>query len=140
MCKSRTGGPNDDEDDMSHPVWAGVLPSMMSHGTPIACAENQVAAPDYVEQWGSLRIQLIQKHTACASHTRPRPLVSKLFIVESRDPSEYQNKLTSVKKFSFHLPLWNLIGFDKGRTTKKTIVFQSRQGIRFPIAKGKARS
>lgn len=53
MCKSRTGGPNDDEDDMSHPVWAGVLPLHVSHGTPIACAENQVAAPDYVEQWAT---------------------------------------------------------------------------------------
>ena len=35
-AKVRTGGPNDDAEDMSVPVWAGVLPVRMEYGPPEA--------------------------------------------------------------------------------------------------------
>ncbi len=50
-CKIRTGGPNDDEEDMSQAVWAGVLPFSRQQLPPIAHERNAHAAPDYVENW-----------------------------------------------------------------------------------------
>jgi nitroimidazol reductase NimA-like FMN-containing flavoprotein (pyridoxamine 5'-phosphate oxidase superfamily) len=38
-AKIRTGGPVDDEDDLSLPVWAGVLPCSVSWGLPVAEAD-----------------------------------------------------------------------------------------------------
>ena len=35
VAKQRTGGPNDDEADLSLPVWAGVVPVTSVYGTPI---------------------------------------------------------------------------------------------------------
>lgn len=50
-CKQRSGGPNDDEDDMAIPVWSGVLPIHQQHLTPIAHEQNTQEAPDYVRAW-----------------------------------------------------------------------------------------
>jgi nitroimidazol reductase NimA-like FMN-containing flavoprotein (pyridoxamine 5'-phosphate oxidase superfamily) len=50
-AKLRTGGPKDDDADMSLPVWAGVLPMRTQHGSPerdLACA---IEPPDYVRGW-----------------------------------------------------------------------------------------
>ena len=38
-AKVRTGGPNDDEEDMSTPVWAGVLPISTTYGPPMPAAD-----------------------------------------------------------------------------------------------------
>ncbi|MGQ0709441.1 MAG: pyridoxamine 5'-phosphate oxidase family protein [Rhodoferax sp.] len=51
-CKVRSGGPNDDEEDMDLPVWAGVLPLHTQRATPVPDPLCSVAAPDYVRQWG----------------------------------------------------------------------------------------
>lgn len=50
-CKTRTGGPKDDEDDLALPVWAGVLPLAQARGAPQPDARCTVAAPDYVRNW-----------------------------------------------------------------------------------------
>jgi len=50
-CKTRTGGPNDDEEDMSWPVWAGELPFARTRLAPIQHEACTIAAPDYVEAW-----------------------------------------------------------------------------------------
>jgi nitroimidazol reductase NimA-like FMN-containing flavoprotein (pyridoxamine 5'-phosphate oxidase superfamily) len=49
-AKIRTGGPLDDEDDLSRPVWAGVLPLRTAFGTPIPdpLVPPIVDVPDYV--------------------------------------------------------------------------------------------
>ena len=52
-CKTRTGPPKDDAEDMGLPVWAGVLPLRETRGTPVADAACTVAAPGYVTAWGS---------------------------------------------------------------------------------------
>lgn len=49
-CKVRTGGPNDDEADMTLPVWAGVLPMALAPQAPIASTPH-IATPEYVRQW-----------------------------------------------------------------------------------------
>jgi len=50
-CKMRTGGPNDDAEDMSWPVWAGELPFARARLAPLPHAECGVAAPGYVRDW-----------------------------------------------------------------------------------------
>lgn len=50
-CKMRTGGPNDDEEDMSWPVWAGVLPFERTRLAPVMHEACNVAAPAYVLAW-----------------------------------------------------------------------------------------
>jgi hypothetical protein len=50
-CKMRTGGPNDDEEDMSWPVWAGELPFARARLAPVRHEACAVAAPDYVAAW-----------------------------------------------------------------------------------------
>lgn len=50
-CKMRSGGPNDDEEDMALPVWAGVLPFTRQPLPPIAHEANIQEAPDYVRDW-----------------------------------------------------------------------------------------
>jgi nitroimidazol reductase NimA-like FMN-containing flavoprotein (pyridoxamine 5'-phosphate oxidase superfamily) len=50
-CKTRTGPPKDDEEDLALDVWAGVLPLAQARGTPVADANCTVAAPDYVRGW-----------------------------------------------------------------------------------------
>lgn len=51
VCKTRSGGPNDDAEDMQQPVWAGELPLRLQAGTAIAHESCDQAAPDYVRQW-----------------------------------------------------------------------------------------
>ncbi|MCP2007939.1 nitroimidazol reductase NimA-like FMN-containing flavoprotein (pyridoxamine 5'-phosphate oxidase superfamily) [Duganella sp. HSC-15S17] len=50
-CKVRAGGPEDDEDDMSWPVWAGVLPFARMQMKPITDPVCTHAAPAYVIGW-----------------------------------------------------------------------------------------
>lgn len=50
-CKIRSGGPNDDADDMGVAAWAGVLPFVRQHGAPIADVNCTQDAPDYVRNW-----------------------------------------------------------------------------------------
>lgn len=50
-CKMRTGGPKDDEEDMSWPVWAGVLPFARRHEAPVMHPDCTAEAPDYVRNW-----------------------------------------------------------------------------------------
>jgi len=49
--KIRSGGPEDDEEDMDIPVWAGVLPFVQVHGEPVIDSLCSMAAPDYVRDW-----------------------------------------------------------------------------------------
>jgi nitroimidazol reductase NimA-like FMN-containing flavoprotein (pyridoxamine 5'-phosphate oxidase superfamily) len=50
-CKTRSGGPVDDAEDMALPVWVGVLPFSMQHAAPIPHESSSQIAPDYVQQW-----------------------------------------------------------------------------------------
>lgn len=52
-CKVRTGGPNDDAEDMRLAAWAGVLPLVQQRGAPVADPLCTVPAPDYVRGWGA---------------------------------------------------------------------------------------
>jgi nitroimidazol reductase NimA-like FMN-containing flavoprotein (pyridoxamine 5'-phosphate oxidase superfamily) len=51
VAKIREGGPEDDEQDMALPVWAGVLPLREQHGLPERDPACEVAAPAYVAGW-----------------------------------------------------------------------------------------
>lgn len=51
-CKSRSGGPKDDAEDMAVNAWAGELPFVRRRGEPVAHAMNTAPAPDYVLGWG----------------------------------------------------------------------------------------
>jgi len=53
--KVRTGGPEDDVEDMAIPVWAGILPFIQAQSTPVAEVGITVEAPDYVQNWGGAR-------------------------------------------------------------------------------------
>lgn len=55
-CKVRTGGPNDDEEDLQLPVWAGVLPMVTMRGEPVPDGQNTQAAPAYVRGWDGLAV------------------------------------------------------------------------------------
>ncbi|MGH1542039.1 MAG: pyridoxamine 5'-phosphate oxidase family protein [Arenicella sp.] len=48
-CKIRTGGPNDDKDDLGLPYWAGVIPIEQVYGEPIPSDDlpSGVVTPDY---------------------------------------------------------------------------------------------
>jgi len=50
-CKTRSGPPNDDEEDLGIAAWAGVLSLAQARGTPVPDAHCTVAAPDYVRVW-----------------------------------------------------------------------------------------
>ena len=50
-CKMRTGGPNDDAEDMAWPVWTGVLPFARSRPAPVADPACGIDAPEYVRGW-----------------------------------------------------------------------------------------
>jgi hypothetical protein len=43
-AKSRTGDPSDDDEDLTLPIWAGLLPIETKVGTPITAA-NAAAIP-----------------------------------------------------------------------------------------------
>ena len=50
-CKVRAGGPQDDDEDMQHPVWAGVLPLVQQRTAPVVDPLCTQLAPDYVRDW-----------------------------------------------------------------------------------------
>ena len=50
-AKIRTGGAQDDEEDLVLPVWSGVLPMGMQHFDPIRDADCAVEPPSYVYRW-----------------------------------------------------------------------------------------
>ncbi|KUL49571.1 pyridoxamine 5'-phosphate oxidase family protein [Streptomyces sp. NRRL S-1521] len=49
-AKARTGGPNDEPEDMDLPHWAGVLPLRRGYDAPLPSADlaQDIAAPDYL--------------------------------------------------------------------------------------------
>ncbi|AYV26595.1 pyridoxamine 5'-phosphate oxidase family protein [Streptomyces sp. CJ_13] len=49
-AKVRTGGPNDDPEDLDLPFWSGVVPVAPAYGTPVPAADLApgIAAPDYL--------------------------------------------------------------------------------------------
>jgi nitroimidazol reductase NimA-like FMN-containing flavoprotein (pyridoxamine 5'-phosphate oxidase superfamily) len=49
-AKLRTGGPNDDAEDLSLPHWTGVVPLTKGHGTPIPADDLApgIELPDYL--------------------------------------------------------------------------------------------
>ncbi|WP_443048452.1 pyridoxamine 5'-phosphate oxidase family protein [Streptomyces sp. NBC_00272] len=49
-AKIRTGGPNDEPEDMGLPYWSGVVPVAPVHGTPIPADDLApgIATPDYL--------------------------------------------------------------------------------------------
>jgi uncharacterized protein len=49
-AKVRTGGPIDDEEDMSLPVWAGLIPLRMTAGEPLP-EPGKGPGPDYVRNY-----------------------------------------------------------------------------------------
>jgi uncharacterized protein len=51
-AKVRTGGPNDDAEDLGLPVWAGVLPLALKPLAPVADAAP-TGTPEYVRRWGA---------------------------------------------------------------------------------------
>jgi nitroimidazol reductase NimA-like FMN-containing flavoprotein (pyridoxamine 5'-phosphate oxidase superfamily) len=50
-AKIRTGGPVDDEDDLSMPIWAGVLPCAVAFGSAVAEPGIVAPVPAYVQQY-----------------------------------------------------------------------------------------
>lgn len=52
-CKVRSGGPQDDEEDMGIAAWVGELPFLHRRGTPLAEPGCTLAAPAYVREWAS---------------------------------------------------------------------------------------
>ena len=50
-AKVRTGGPIDDEEDMSLGVWAGVVPCAVTFGAAVAEPEVTVPVPEYVRAY-----------------------------------------------------------------------------------------
>jgi nitroimidazol reductase NimA-like FMN-containing flavoprotein (pyridoxamine 5'-phosphate oxidase superfamily) len=51
-AKVRTGGPNDEPEDLALPYWSGVLPVVTGYGTPVPSGDLAagIAAPAYVER------------------------------------------------------------------------------------------
>lgn len=51
-AKIRTGGPNDDEEDLSLPVWAGVVPLQTQRLSPIPDSklDSSIPLPQYLKQ------------------------------------------------------------------------------------------
>ncbi len=52
-CKVRSGGPNDDAEDLHLPVWAGELPLATMRKAPVPDALCSAPAPDYVLNWAN---------------------------------------------------------------------------------------
>jgi nitroimidazol reductase NimA-like FMN-containing flavoprotein (pyridoxamine 5'-phosphate oxidase superfamily) len=50
-CKVRTGGPQDDVEDMDIEAWTGVLPWVVQRGAPQPDAACRGAEPAYVTAW-----------------------------------------------------------------------------------------
>lgn len=51
--KVRTGGPNDDPEDLGRPDWAGVLPLAVAGGTPVPAVDlaPETGVPAHVRDW-----------------------------------------------------------------------------------------
>jgi hypothetical protein len=49
-AKLRTGGPNDDAEDLALPHWTGVIPLTKGHGTPVPADDLApgIELPDYL--------------------------------------------------------------------------------------------
>ncbi|MCM1971761.1 MULTISPECIES: pyridoxamine 5'-phosphate oxidase family protein [unclassified Streptomyces] len=49
-AKLRTGGPNDDPEDVALPYWTGVIPVAPAYGTPVPAADLApgIPVPDYI--------------------------------------------------------------------------------------------
>jgi len=52
-CKVRTGGPIDDDEDISLPFWAGEIPITQVYGEPVPSADLQegIKTPEYAKQY-----------------------------------------------------------------------------------------
>lgn len=50
-CKTRTGGPNDDAEDMGIEAWVGVLPMALLPQAPVPEPACTVPTPAYVAAW-----------------------------------------------------------------------------------------
>jgi nitroimidazol reductase NimA-like FMN-containing flavoprotein (pyridoxamine 5'-phosphate oxidase superfamily) len=52
-AKVRTGDPKDDEEDYALPVWAGILPLVLTPGDPVPDSrlDPGIAVPAYVKDW-----------------------------------------------------------------------------------------
>ncbi len=50
-AKIRTGGPIDDEEDYTLPVWAGVLPLTLTPGAPVADTGVVAEVPEYLARY-----------------------------------------------------------------------------------------
>jgi nitroimidazol reductase NimA-like FMN-containing flavoprotein (pyridoxamine 5'-phosphate oxidase superfamily) len=50
-CKTRSGPPNDDQEDMGIAVWAGVLPLAQARGAPQPDAHCTARVPEHVRAW-----------------------------------------------------------------------------------------
>ena len=50
-AKVRSGRPTDDEDDLSFPVWAGVVPLQLAPQTPVPDEGMRESVPPYVEAY-----------------------------------------------------------------------------------------
>lgn len=48
VLKARSGGPQDDDEDLNWPVWAGVLPFRLQQGAPVAEPDATLSLPDSV--------------------------------------------------------------------------------------------
>ena len=48
-AKIRTGGPTDDKDDLTLPIWAGVIPLSLEPRAPVA--DNDLPVPAYAAQY-----------------------------------------------------------------------------------------
>jgi nitroimidazol reductase NimA-like FMN-containing flavoprotein (pyridoxamine 5'-phosphate oxidase superfamily) len=53
-CKVRSGGPNDDEEDMNLATWAGVLPFAIQRLAPIRHELCTSDAPAYITAWDAV--------------------------------------------------------------------------------------
>jgi nitroimidazol reductase NimA-like FMN-containing flavoprotein (pyridoxamine 5'-phosphate oxidase superfamily) len=50
-CKTRSGGPKDDAEDIDIPAWVGELPFAHERAAPVPHASCKVEAPEYVAGW-----------------------------------------------------------------------------------------
>ena len=52
-AKTRAGGPGDEDEDYSLPIWAGVVPLTLTPGDPISdpALQDDVPVPDYVGRY-----------------------------------------------------------------------------------------
>jgi nitroimidazol reductase NimA-like FMN-containing flavoprotein (pyridoxamine 5'-phosphate oxidase superfamily) len=54
-AKVRKGPPNDDKEDLSLPVWSGILPLRPATGDPIPDQGQEVDLPNYIKHWQRVR-------------------------------------------------------------------------------------